>query len=185
MSPSSPASLIAFGVFAVIAVVSALITVLSRNPIRNAMGLFGHVLALAGLYITLSGHFITAVQLIVYAGAVVVLFVFVIMMLGPGAVAPDDGRRRVSRAVGAGSMALAGLLIASVVVQLQPAREASPQGFGTLEQIGEQLFGPAVLPFELASVLLTVAVVGAFAVARSHQKKVSLTAADQTAKEPR
>lgn len=185
MSPSSPASLIAFGLFAALAVAGAIATVAFRNPIRNAVGLFVHILALAGLYITLSGHFITAVQLIVYAGAVVVLFVFVIMLLGPGSSPPDDGRGRVARAVGAGSVALVGAIIASVVVQLHPAREANPEGFGTLEQIGTQLFGPAMLPFELASLLLTAAVVGAFAVARAHQHKVSLTQGEAPEKEPR
>ena len=104
MIPASTQQLAAFVFFAVIAIVSAVATVAFRNPIRNAVGLFVHVLALAGLYITLSAHFLTAVQLIVYVGAVVVLFVFVIMLLGPASEPPADSAGRLPRIVGAGSI---------------------------------------------------------------------------------
>jgi NADH-quinone oxidoreductase subunit J len=175
MPPASIQQLVAFGFFAAVAVASALATVIMRNPIRNAVGLFVHVLSLAGLYISLSAHFLTAVQLIVYVGAVVVLFVFVIMLLGPASEAPTDAAGRLPRAIGAGAMVAAGLFLASVVKDLHPDRVANPPGFGTLESVGRELFGPAMIPFEMASVLLTAAIVGAFAVARSHHGKVSMT----------
>lgn len=175
MIPSSPAQIVAFVFFGALAFVSAIFTVALSNPIRNAVSLFVHVLSLAGLYITLSAHFLTAVQLIVYVGAVVVLFVFVIMLLGPASEASSDGSGLASRLVGAASMIALGCGIAWVVKDLAPARVDHPAGFGTLETIGRELFSSAVLPFELASVLLTAAMVGAFAVARTHQNKVSMT----------
>src|SRR4051794_32958053 len=90
--PSSLPELIAFALFAALAIVGAIITVGVRNPIRRALGLFLHILALAGLYLTLGAHFLSVIQLLVYAGAVVVLFVFVIMLLGPAADTPRDSR---------------------------------------------------------------------------------------------
>lgn len=175
MPPASTQQLAAFGFFAAMAVASAIATVSFRNPIRNAVGLFVHVLSLAGLYISLSAHFLTAVQLIVYVGAVVVLFVFVIMLLGPGSEPPSDHAARVPRAVGAGAIVATGLFLASVVKDLQPLRVANPANYGTIEVVGRELFGPAMIPFEMASVLLTAAIVGAFAVARGHQGKVSMS----------
>lgn len=173
--PSSTQQLAAFVFFGALAVVSALATVIMRNPIRNAVGLFVHVLALAGLYVTLSAHFLTAVQLIVYVGAVVVLFVFVIMLLGPASEAPTDSAGRLPRAVGAASIVAVGVLLARTVADLRPERVANPPNFGTIESVGRELFGPAMIPFEMASVLLTAAIVGAFAVARSHHGKVSMS----------
>ena len=185
MPPASIQQLAAFGFFAAVAVVSALATVMMRNPIRNAVGLFVHVLSLAGLYISLSAHFLTAVQLIVYVGAVVVLFVFVIMLLGPASEAPTDAAGRLPRAIGAGAIVAVGLFLASVVKDLQPARVASPAGFGTIESVGRQLFGATMIPFEMASVLLTAAIVGAFAVARSHHGKVNMTTGEPADGSPR
>ncbi len=176
MIPASTQQLAAFVFFAVMAVVSAVATVAFRNPIRNAVGLFVHVLALAGLYITLSAHFLTAVQLIVYVGAVVVLFVFVIMLLGPASEPPADSAGRLPRIVGAGSIVGVGLFVARVVADLQPARPDATADFGTIETVGRELFGPSMLPFEMASVLLTAAIVGAFAVARGYnQGKVRMS----------
>lgn len=175
---TTPASLVAFIALAFIALASAIATISFKNPIRSAVGLFVHVIALAGLYITLSAHFLTAVQLIVYVGAVVVLFVFVIMLLGPDSegVAGDE-RGIATRAVGAGAMGLVGVFLALTVFRLQPAAPARPATFGTLKEVGDWIFGPAVLPFEAASVLLTAGMVGAFAVARAQQhRKASLAA---------
>ena len=125
MPPASIQQLAAFGFFAAVAVVSALATVMMRNPIRNAVGLFVHVLSLAGLYIRLSAHFLTAVQLIVYVGAVVVLFVFVIMLLGPASEAPSDTAGRLPRGIGAAAMIAAGVFLARVVIDLRPSFEKS------------------------------------------------------------
>lgn len=175
MNPSSTQELVAFSFFAALALVSALATVTLRNPIRNAVGLFVHILSLAGLYITLAAHFLVAVQLIVYVGAVVVLFVFVIMLLGAGSETNTDATGRVPRLLGAASLAAIGLVLAGNVRNYAPPRPDRIAEFGTLRHVGEALFGPSVLPFEVASVLLTAAMVGAFAVARANQHKVKMS----------
>ena len=160
------------------ALVGALATVLAKNPIRGAMGLLLTIVGIAGLFLKLNAQFLAAIQLIVYAGAVVVLFVFVIMLLGPDAGMAEQksqGRAKLSRA-------LAGVLMGliSVVTLLLVLRTADkPQRFGfvsathgSVEAVGMQLFTKAVVPFELATALLIVAVVGAIAVARSrHQTR--------------
>src|SRR5271155_2746208 len=102
-----------FGVCALIAIAGAVATVASRNPIRGAMGLLLMIIAIAGLFLELHAQFPAAIQLIVYAGAIVVLFLFVIMLLGPSAVAPRDQRDLVARTVGA---SLFGLALATALV---------------------------------------------------------------------
>jgi hypothetical protein len=81
-----------FVVAAIIALVSAVVTVTQRSPLRAAMGLLLHIVSLAALYLSLHAHLLAAIQMLVYAGAVVVLFVFVIMLIGPGALSsrPDE-----------------------------------------------------------------------------------------------
>jgi NADH-quinone oxidoreductase subunit J len=175
VNPSSTQEIVAFAFFSALALVSAGATVAFKNPIRNAVALFVHIMALAGLYITLAAHFLVAVQLIVYIGAVVVLFVFVIMLLGPGAETTDDDAGVVPRALGAGSIALLGAMLAVNVFAFRPERPARTADGGTLRQVGQFLFSDGVIPFEVASVLLTAAVVGAFAVARAHHHKVKMT----------
>jgi len=82
-----------FVVTATFAMIGALITISARRPLRGAMGLLVNIVSLAGMFLTLNAHLLAALQLLVYAGAIVVLFVFVIMLLGSAAeVAPADGR---------------------------------------------------------------------------------------------
>jgi NADH-quinone oxidoreductase subunit J len=167
-----------FALCSIAALVGALCTVLAKNPIRGAMGLLLTIVGIAGLFLKLNAQFLAAIQLIVYAGAVVVLFVFVIMLLGPdaGHTAEKSGpKARVSRALAGVLMAV--ISIAGLVMVLRVAEK--PQRFvhvgsqhGSVEAVGTQLFTKAVVPFELATALLIVAVVGAIAVARSrHQSR--------------
>lgn len=157
----------------VVCVVGALSTVFSRSPIRAAVGLLATILGIAGLFLNLSAEFLAAIQLIVYAGAVVVLFVFVIMLLGDDA-APQSvsHRSRNAKLVGGGLMALLAL---GVVIVLAPAPGAATRftpvvaDYGTVEAVGLLLFSKGIVPFEIATALLIVAVVGAIAVARGHQ----------------
>src|ERR1700758_4232670 len=93
--------LVYFYACAAAAVIGALAVVLSKNPIRGAMGLLLMILSIAGLFLALHAQFLAAVQLIVYAGAIVVLFLFVIMLLGPSATPPTDRRGQIPRAIGA------------------------------------------------------------------------------------
>src|SRR5947207_11909604 len=102
-------SVVYFYVCALLAVAGALGTVIAPNPIRGAMGLLFMILCVAGLFLALHAQFLAAIQLIVYAGAIVVLFLFVIMLLGPSASTPSDHRGRIPRAVAGALFGAAGL----------------------------------------------------------------------------
>jgi NADH-quinone oxidoreductase subunit J len=154
---------------AAFALLGAIWSMTARNPIRGALGLMVMILAIAGLFLSLDAQFIAAIQLIVYAGAVVVLFVFVIMLLGPDATGPRDTRGLVTRIVGGGLFALAALgalaLLASTA-KLPAKLPAAPSDFGGIDAFGREMFTSALAPFELSSALLLVSVLGAIAVAR-------------------
>jgi len=165
-----------FWVCAALAVSGAVFTVIARNPVRSAMGLLLMILAIAGVYLALHAQFLAAVQLIVYAGAIVVLFIFVIMLLGPDATPPHDQRGRIPRTFGAVLFGAAGLSAMSLLVRSAPPvpkgklLDAAAPAFGGIDQFGERLFSTALVPFELSSALLMVAILGAIAVARGHHK---------------
>src|SRR3954451_4207215 len=101
---------------ALLALAGALVTVVNPNPIRGAMGLLGMIVSIAGLFIALHAQFLAAIQLIVYAGAIVVLFIFVIMLLGPSSMVPRDHRGRIPRILGGGIFALAGIALMALVM---------------------------------------------------------------------
>jgi NADH-quinone oxidoreductase subunit J len=161
-----------FILMSLLALFGAVVTVAGQNPIRCAVGLLTTIVGIAGLFLKLNAQFMAAIQLIVYAGAVVVLFVFVIMLLGPDATAVPPGlpKARASRIV-------AGLLMAALAVVgavsvlstrlVATAFEPVRPEHGSVELVGKQIFTQAVVPFELATALLIVAVVGAIAVART------------------
>ncbi len=165
-----------FWVCAALAVSGAVFTVTARNPIRGAMGLLMMVLAVAGIYLALHAQFLAAIQLLVYAGAIVILFVFVIMLLGPDATSPRDKRGQVMRTFGGGLFGLAGLAAMSLLVRAAPTvkdaplLESVPSDFGSVDAFGKVLFTTALVPFELSSALLMVAILGAVAVARGHHR---------------
>ena len=160
-----------FVVASVVALCGALMTIASRSPIRSAVGLLVTIVGIAALFLELNAQFLSAIQLIVYAGAVVVLFVFVIMLLGPDA---GDGEGTVVRArvarYGAGAFFTFLALGAAHLISRSdfPATHFHklPDGFGSVQALGTLLFNGDVIPFELTTALLIVAVVGAIAVAR-------------------
>jgi NADH-quinone oxidoreductase subunit J len=170
---------------ALAALAGAVGVVASKNPIRGAMGLLLLILSIAGLFLALHAQFLAAIQLIVYAGAIVILFLFVIMLLGPSASTPADSRGIVGRAIGGGLFGLAGLgAIALVLKASTDANRPLPMlnaeaSFGGIDAIGSWLFSDALVPFELSSALLMVAVVGAVAVAKGRQGVKSLTKAER------
>jgi len=175
-----------FVVCGLVALVGALMTIIARNPIRCAVGLLATILGIAGLFLKLDAQFLAAIQLIVYAGAVVVLFVFVIMLVGSDASGGErpPGRVRLSRVVaGLLSLVLLGVTLALLAkvnsgpVPFAPARA----DHGSAEAVGTLLFTRGLVPFELATALLIVAVIGAIAVARSNAvKRKQSTAASPT-----
>jgi NADH-quinone oxidoreductase subunit J len=161
-----------FAVMALVSVLGALVTVMARSPIRSAVGLLVSIVGIAGLFLRLNAQFLAAIQLIVYAGAVVVLFVFVIMLLGPDAGAAAGGlpKTRLSRVVAGIAIVLGSVVAFGLAGRVSnPTRFAVvPPEHGSLELVGKELFTQAIVPFELSTALLIVAVVGAIAVARSH-----------------
>jgi NADH-quinone oxidoreductase subunit J len=170
-----------FYVCAAMALAGALAVVLSKNPIRSAMGLLLLILSVAGLFLALHAQFLAAIQLIVYAGAIVVLFLFVIMLLGPSAATPSDRRGLAARVFGGG---LFGLLALAILFGVVRASHAMPmpkpdESFGGIDAFGSVLFSDALVPFELSSALLMVAVVGAVAVARGRQGYRTLSKSEQ------
>lgn len=164
-APAGGIGAIVFWAAAALALVCALLTVLSGRAIRSAVFLLGTVLSIAVLYTVLDAHFLAAIQVIVYAGAVVVLFVFVIMLLGPGVEAGKQRRMKFSRALGAASLLSIGGVLAWALASEHP-EAALPDGFGTVRSVGSALFRENVFTFEAVSVLLLVAIIGAVAVAK-------------------
>ena len=170
---------------ALAALAGAVGVVASKNPIRGAMALLLLILSVAGLFLALHAQFLAAIQLIVYAGAIVILFLFVIMLLGPNASTPSDRRGIVGRAIGGGVFGLGGLAVIGLVVRAslaakRPLPMLQPEAnFGGIDAFGSVLFSDALVPFELSSALLMVAVVGAVAVAKGRQGVRSLTKAER------
>jgi NADH-quinone oxidoreductase subunit J len=168
----SPGTLI-FAVCSVACVLGALTTVVAKNPVRGALGLLVTILGIAGLFLKLAAQFLAAIQVIVYAGAVVILFVFVLMLLGPMSITtPVEVRSRLAKAVGGGVAVFTAFAMLGMVVTAsgEPTRlGVPPEGHGSPAAVGGLLFTEGLVPFELVTVLLVVAVVGAIAVARGRQ----------------
>ena len=158
-------SIVVFLVLAVLTVLSALIVVLHPSPVYSAIGLVGTLGLIAVLFLGLDAQIVGFLQIIVYAGAIVVLFLFVIMLLN----LQDDPHAMsapVLVAVGtAGGVVLAGLLAAGVARAPVPTPELH-EGFGGTVPLAERLFTAYLLPFELTSILLLVAIVGAVVIGK-------------------
>jgi NADH-quinone oxidoreductase subunit J len=154
-----------FILFAGMAIGCALAVVVQRNPLYSAISLIGVFISLACLYVTLGAPFIAAVQVIVYAGAIMVLVVFVIMLLNVEQ--EERGRNRLKFLVPA-AVALAAVLIAEVAFMLFSVTNPTPavSNIGSTGSIGAQLFTRYLLPFEITSILLLMAIVGAMTLAR-------------------
>lgn len=166
-------SLLFFWILALFSVGSSILMVANRNPVRSALFLVATFLCMALLYITLSAQFIAAVQVIVYAGAIMVLFLFVIMLLNLGA--PQGLRERGAlqpvTALVLGAVFVGALLRSEALVSIpKPAAPpAAYESLGTVESVGLSLFSqklPWLFPFEVTSILLMVAIVGAIVLAK-------------------
>ena len=157
-----------FAIFAAVAVLCAINVVVQRHPISSALSLVGVMASLAVLYLLLGGEFIAMAQIIVYAGAVMVLFVFVIMLLNSGI---EVRRGRSWMATIFGVPALLGLLGVLGVFLMRWFPDAPTIKFGdftggTAKDVGYALFTSYLLPFEVTSVLILIAILGAVVLAR-------------------
>lgn len=167
-------STVVFGVLAVTSVGTALLVVANRNPVRSALWLVLNFFVLAVLYLTLSAQFIAAAQVIVYAGAIMVLFLFTIMLLNLGGadILRESGGLRAAAAVALAGIFLGALALAGSLGGSMGLPEAAPGAIarnGTVEAIGHSLFDPGqpwLFPFEITSVLLLVGIVGSIVLAK-------------------
>jgi len=156
-----------FYLFALLAVIAALSVVLQRTPVYSALSLIVVLCALAVIYLLLGAEFMAAIQVIVYAGAIMVLFVLVIMLLNAGREKPSE-RSRLAHWLGVPLVAIFLIEVLAVVWRQFPPGspsyaaplDAGPAAIGTL------LFRNYVLPFEVTSILILVAVMGAVVLAK-------------------
>ena len=175
-----------FWAFAAVTVAGALFVISRRNLIAAVMGMVGSFFGIAATYMLLYANFLAVIQVLVYAGAIMVLFVFVIMILNRPEDEPVAPTGRAGVAVGGIAIlyvcARLAMLLASVtppneqVANAAPAAVALPPAsldvrpemvpWGSVKAVGNDLFGPGLFPFEAISILLLVAVVGAIAIAR-------------------
>lgn len=163
-----PAAVV-FYILASIALVSAVMVIAGRNVVHSAIYLVLTFLCVAAVYILLRAEFVAAVQVLVYAGGIVVLFLFVIMLVNLGDI--RDRRIRVHATVSGivGAAALGAVLYLTARTPLVadlPMRAVQPGAGGNLQAIGLALYTDFLLPFEIASVLLLVAMIGAIVLAR-------------------
>jgi NADH-quinone oxidoreductase subunit J len=157
--------LILFLAFGAVCVGGAINLLAQRHPINSALSLIAVMAALAGEYLLLGAEFVAAVQVIVYAGAIMVLFVFVIMLLNAGEEEETKGSR-VAVLFGVPGMLIGGVLMAWVVLR-QSGTEAVPIGAlpGHPADIAQLLFHDFLLPFEVTSILILIAIMGAVVLA--------------------
>ncbi len=171
-----PAAQAIFYYMAAASVVSAMLAVTRKNPVHSMLWILSLFMHVAGIFLLLSAEFLAAVQIIVYAGAILIFYLFVLMLLDlPGEEArPRFGRHWPVAAVGA-----MGLVVLAWLAQIQtldstqvgvasapPHVAAEDPALGSLSGVGTALFGPFALPFEMASLILLAAIVGAVVLAR-------------------
>jgi NADH-quinone oxidoreductase subunit J len=162
------AQLVIFFVLALIAVFGAVSLIVQRHPIHSALSLILVMVALAGLYLLMGAEFVAAVQIIVYGGAIMVLFIFVIMLLNAGV----EERTNLSRLAFYAGIPLAvavTALIAAAIVGSKAATAlpaAAPDTLTSTRTLSMLLFTEFVYPFELTSFLILVAILGAIVLAQ-------------------
>jgi NADH-quinone oxidoreductase subunit J len=163
--------LVLFSVFAALCVAGAVNLLAQKHPISGALSLIVVMGSLAVEYLLLGAEFVAVVQVIIYAGAVMVLFIFVIMLLNAGVEERTSGSR-VSWLLGIPGMVATGLLVAWVLAR-DPGRPRVALGalYGSPKLIGRLLFRDFLLPFEITSVLILIAILGAVVLASPSRRR--------------
>jgi len=162
--------IILFFIVSIAAVASASLMVLQRNPVKSILFLIVNFFCLAVLYLLLSAQFIAVIQVIVYAGAIMVLFLFVIMLLNLGdenlLTEKNSFRKRIAYILGFALLVelFTGLGLPFTLTDLRMSPRADE--VGTIQAIGRSLFGEYLLPFEITSILLLAAMVGVIILAK-------------------
>ena len=163
--------LIFFFVVAAVAVASALLMITRSNPVISVLFLIVNFFCLATLYLTLHAQFIAIIQILVYAGAIMVLFLFVIMLLNLGNDAVLSEKRSLRRILAVGLVAVSAFEILAALLFSpypgpEPAGIAQAGTMGTVESIGAVLYSRFLFPFEVTSMLLLAAMVGVIVLAK-------------------
>ena len=149
------------------AVASGVLTVTRRNPVQSVLFLILNFFCLALLYLTLHAEFLAIIQILVYAGAIMVLFLFVIMLLNLGNDASPREGGGPARIAGIAVAAIVLLEICTLILRGGSAPAGSmPAGFGSVERFGGALFRDYLVPFEMTSILLLAALVGVMILAK-------------------
>lgn len=161
---------ILFYLMAALAVASAITVVAARHPIHGAFALIGTLFFLAGIFVLLDAHFVAVIQVLVYAGAVMVLFTFVIMLLNFSKEEIGTAKITLSKIAGVVLIAASAWMVAKSFSGEAAAPKAFAEiavnTFGTIEHVGKQLFTKFLFPFEVVSLLLLASVLGAVVLAK-------------------
>ena len=158
---------IAFFVLASLTIVSAIVVITHRNPVTAAVALAFNLVAIAGMFLVLDAQFIGLLQVIVYAGAIMVLILFVIMLLNLREEERGHPAGRIQRVLAPLTAILLGAVIGRAVWSSSPsAFPAKADGFGTASVLGKELFTRFFYPFEAVSLLLVVAMIAAVLLAK-------------------
>ena len=156
-----------FAAFALVAILSSLLVITSPSPIASALYLVLTLFCLAGLYVLLAAPFVAAIQIIVYAGAVIVLILFVIMLLNLRTIEEHiPAPWRIAGIVVAGLVLIASFLSIMSGASVVPSNSQLPENYGRVGDLGGLLFSKYIYIFEVTSVLLLMAIVGAVALIR-------------------
>jgi NADH-quinone oxidoreductase subunit J len=161
-----------FTILAVVTVITAILVIVQRNPVASAIFLIMTLFSLAGIYLLLNAQFIAVIQVLVYAGAIMVLFLFVIMLLNLEKEMKVVTRRKLQKALGVflGIMLLAqfGMIFHSVILEGTKGKFPPEQvtAMGNTQVVARLLFTDYLLPFEITSVLLLVAIIAAIVLAK-------------------
>jgi NADH-quinone oxidoreductase subunit J len=169
-----------FWILGVLLVVSAIFVITQRKPVYSVVGLLLHFAVLAVFYLTLNAEFLAVIQIVIYSGAILILFVFVIALLSSGVAAFSVGPNRMPKAaIPSAALALAALALlvygisraplVSTGVHVAPTSPAGAVGaanvFGSVADFGKALFTTHLLPFEITAFILMVSVIGVVALA--------------------
>ncbi len=155
---------LAFYVFSSLAVISAIYVVVSQRPVYGVLALVLTMFALSGLFVLLDAHFLAMIQVLIYAGAILVLFLFILMLLGSEALDENGGVEWKDKLKKIVKLVLGLAFLSELLIFMAGSKSLSLSHSnnirGTVEAIGKTLLGEYILPFELVSIVLLVGVIG-------------------------
>lgn len=161
---------ILFIILAILAIISALITVFNKQPIKSAIALIFHFFMLAGIYLTLAAQFLAVMQILVYAGAIMVLVIFVIMLLNQNDEELHEQNKQIKRKLF--SVILSGIFLFLMVMFIIGGKQSNlydgqiSSNIGTVQTLAKELYSNFLVPVEITGILLLATIVGAVLMAK-------------------